>query len=91
MAQLPDDSRLCRADDPDRAWGADAHILRMVEYDLRSLIHGLSSRKSERPKPIDLPSDAARRRRAADSVESAMSEVDEILGMAHPKEVNPDG
>lgn len=93
VAQLPDESRLCRGDDPDRTWGPEAHMLRLIEYDLRVLIYAMGRRKGQRPKPIDLPSDARRRRHAADTAEAAKCEVDEILSdiLSSESEVGLDG
>ena len=77
-AQLPHDSRTRRAIDPAREWSVEAHFLRLVEYEMRMLLWGMSDpkKRGEKPQPILSPAeeqDKAALVEAAEAVEGAVA------------------
>lgn len=93
MLQLPSGSRLFRIDNPNSEWPVEAHFLRLVEYELRSLIYGMGGRKGKKPKPVELPSDSVRKQDAIDAADEAMDEVNQVLAavLQNESEVISDG
>lgn len=77
-AQLPQDSRTRRAIDPASEWGVEAQFLRLIEYELRVLIYGMSDpkKRGDLPSPILTPAeekDKAALVEAAEAVEGAVA------------------
>ncbi|MDD7203188.1 MAG: hypothetical protein SOV20_08830 [Coriobacteriales bacterium] len=69
-----------QAENEDELWGIDEQLMRLIEYDVRSLIWAVAAKKgTKRPEPIDLPSDRAVRRIDSDKLAAAKAEVDMIL------------
>lgn len=79
LSQLPPKARVVIAEDPDASWSADTQFLRLIDYDLRAIIHQLAAGKGSKPKPVDLPSVQADLARVADGAAAAQAQVDEAL------------
>lgn len=82
--QLPAESRTARRQNPDLVWGATEYLLRRIEFNLRSLIWGMSNdakRKVNEPKPIKTPAEIARNKQHKDAALANKREIDRILGM----------
>ncbi len=77
-AQLPETSRLARKQDASNEWGVEAHFLRLLEYELRLLLWGLSDEKKrgEKPSAVLTPSERAQKQdlvAKAEAIESAVA------------------
>lgn len=80
LSQLPEGARLRVAENPDAAWDDQTHILRLIEYELRSWVvaHAKDAPEQE---PIALPHEALRREELTKQAEQDMEEVARALGL----------
>lgn len=79
-AQLPKGARTRGRENPDEEWKLAEQLLRAVEYDIRSILWAVASKKgTKRPKPIELPSESERLSKSIAVVERSRAEVDAIL------------
>ena len=84
-AQLPGGSRVRRKYNPDEDWGLSEQLLRLVEYDVRSVLWAVASKKGTKPpKPLELPSDREKRKNRPRTVERERAEVDAVLANVLP-------
>lgn len=57
-AQLPATSRLAKAQNPSNEWTSDTYFLRLIEYEMRILLWGLSDERKRGEKPAAIMSPA---------------------------------
>ena len=76
--QLPRDSRLARAVNPQIAWSDGEYILRRIEYLLRSIFW---DGKGQKPEPIPAPGDIEGAQAAKEKEDEAQLTVAAVLGM----------
>lgn len=80
LRQLPDGSRVRAKLSPDEVFDTKEHLLRMIEFDLRSMFWALCGKKGSRPpKPIPLPSDAVKAAQEKAHMASSKAFVDAQL------------
>ena len=77
-AQLPETSRLARKQNAGNEWGVEAHFLRLLEYELRLLLWGLSDEKKRGDKPSAVLSPSEREQKQdlvakTEAIESAVA------------------
>lgn len=78
MCQLPQQSRVCVAINPDAEWDEVTQLLVSIDYSLRILVWQRSGRKSGKPKEPKWPSERAAAARRVRDVDRRL--VDNVLG-----------
>lgn len=77
-AQLPAASRLAKAQNASNKWTTGEYFLRLIEYELRVLLWGMSDpkRRGDKPSPIMSPAELVEKQELiehAEAVESAVA------------------
>lgn len=83
-SQLPETSRLARKQNAGNEWGVEAHFLRLLEYELRLLLWGLSDEKKrgDKPSAVLSPSEQARKQDLVEKAEAIESAVAAAFNLA---------
>lgn len=81
LSQLPSDSRVSKATNPDNEWSEQTYLLNAIEYDLRVLIWQKTKdgqHNRNQPKPHETPGEIAKKRDRAKNFDKDL--VDMVLG-----------
>lgn len=83
VTQLPASSRIARAQNPDNAWSIGEQFLRLIEYELRLLLWGMSDEKKRGEKPAAVMTPAEKDKKQdliaqAEAVERAVAAAFDI-------------
>lgn len=80
--QMPRESRVFRALNPDLEWSDEMSVLVRIDYLLQVLLQALTGNKSGfRPTPIQTPSERVHIQEQLNAAEADMDEVARILGI----------
>lgn len=82
-SQLPAGSRTFRREAPELEWSTTDYLLWRLEYDVRSLMWGLSDpkKRGNEPRPMETPAKRAEAIRKRDSALSHKDEIARVLGI----------
>lgn len=82
-AQLPANSRVSVAANPENAWSTSDYLLRSIEYQLRAFAWAMAGgdKVGAKPEPIYSPGESARHEKAVEEAERMASSVAAVLGL----------
>ncbi len=80
LSQLPEGARLRVAEHPDESWTAEAQMLRLIEYELRTWVMA-HAKDAPDQEPLPLPHECIERQEMADRAERDMADVAAALGL----------
>ena len=82
-AQLPDDSRVAIAANPENAWKTSDYLLRNIEYQIRAIAWAFAGgeKAGPRPEPIISPGEDAAHVSAVEEAERMAANVAAVLGI----------
>ena len=81
VTQLPQDSRIARAEHPELQWQTGDYLLRQIEFHLRELMWALGRGKGAEPKPLPTPDEIAEGKTQESKAREQRKAVDAVLGM----------
>lgn len=83
-AQLPANSRVSVAANPENAWSTSDYLLRSIEYQLRAFVWAMAGgdKVGAKPEPIYSPGEFARHEEAVEQAERMAHNVASVLGIS---------
>lgn len=82
-AQLPANSRVSVAANPENAWSTSDYLLRSIEYQLRAFVWAMAGgdKVGAKPEPVYSPGEFARHEEAVADAERMARNVAAVLGL----------